>query len=107
MITKFKIFKMNSENFQIYENSENNLFNIDDYVLLIEDYFHSYERDASECRGIIIDAYYDKDNRWEYDIVLVNGEYEQGVLEHGIERLLTPEEIEQIKIEEETNKYNL
>ncbi len=93
--------------FKIYENDNYNLFDTDDYVMLNPDYFLSYERDDSECRGIISDVFYYNGDGWQYDIWIVNGGLERGILEHGINRKLTNEEIKQLEFEKETNKYNL
>jgi len=102
MITKFKIFENDD-----YDDSDDSLYDEDDYVMLNPDYFFSYERDASECRGIIVGLSYHDGDGWEYDIWIVNGSLERGVMEHGIERKLTDEEIKQLEIEKEASKYNL
>lgn len=104
MITKFKIFENEWNDGEPFEYS---LFDIDDYVMLNPDYFLSYERDDSECRGIISDISYHKGDGWEYDIWIVDGSLEQGVSEHGIERKMTEEEIKQLEIEKEASRYNL
>jgi len=83
------------------------LFDENDYVMLNPDYFLSYERDDSECRGKIDNLSYREDDGWQYDVWMVDGSLEQGVLEHGIERKLTEEELKQLEIEKEANKYNL
>ena len=95
---------------KLFENDGESLdskYDEDNYILLLEDYHISFESDEKERRGIIMSLVYHKDDGWAYDIMLVNSSVEFGVPEYGIERTLTDKEIEQIKIEEEANKYNL
>jgi hypothetical protein len=96
MITHFKIF----------EDAVMSLFGDGDYVLLYSDYYLNDER-QSEQRCEIVDLYYEEDDGWQYDVVLVNSTLKLGIQEFGIERKLTDKEIKQIEIEKETNKYNL
>jgi len=85
---------------------KNNLYDEDDYVLLHSHYYLDSDT-PKEYRGIVLSLSYHEGDGWQYDIMLVNSTLELGILEYGIDRKMTPEEIKQVKIESEANKYNI
>jgi hypothetical protein len=106
MIIKFKVFENDDEYGEDDFPYPDSLYVDDDYVMLHSGFFLNDEF-PNEHRGMVIDMSYSDDEGWYYDLVLVNSTLAIGVLEFGIERELTDEEIEQVEIEKNANKFNL
>lgn len=84
-----------------FEESEEPIFNIGDYVNINRDFFKPSYKGSTNVKIIEID-----DSNVPYLVELSNGENIWLRIYH-IERRMTQKEIEQYKLECSTNKYNL
>jgi hypothetical protein len=92
-------------NFKIYENKNKPIFNVGDYVMFLNVmHLKDGSREPTEMSAKIIEKFKLDAN---YYTLFKNGENYKVVSERSLIRMLTPEELEQFKMEEEANKFNL